>query len=87
MNYIAIRAVFKIWTPIAKEMYITEQCDAQYDSGEWSGSAHANCQDIEYDRIVNYVAGRFGINSNKLDDELDHYQHDEYNHFYTKLMS
>ena len=73
----AIRAFYKIWSPISFQMDEAVYYDSQYDAGEWSYSLNFENECREQYRITKLVADRFNVSTEDLDDAIN------FNEYYT----
>jgi hypothetical protein len=61
INWPAVRAFRRIMVPISDSHDEAARWDAGFDGGEFSGPAHDRMLEEEYQRVLEIVAGRFGI--------------------------
>jgi hypothetical protein len=74
----AVRAFNRIWEPISESIELAADADAGFDAGEWSGDHHAKRLADEFYRVMELVAGRFGLTRQELHAELEFYAHFEF---------
>jgi hypothetical protein len=81
INWLMVRAFNRVWNPIAEQLSILEECDAQFDGGEWSGPSNANHEQWVYGECIASVAMRFQIDPASLNEMLElaaHVSHDRF---------
>lgn len=66
LEYQAVRACEKLLGIATAGWDEMHGCDRHFDGGEWSDEAWANNFDTEIARVANLVAGRFGLDAEKL---------------------
>lgn len=67
INYPAVRAFNRLWTPITWEIGMAEDADRGFDGGEFSSRFHADRWEFEEKRLLRVVGSRFGLTDGELE--------------------
>lgn len=78
VNIHAVRAFHRLMRPITESHQKAIELDAGFDGGEFSGPAHEHMLLDDEDRIASYVAKRFGIDEDDLNEALSYFDHLNY---------
>jgi len=73
----AVRAFHRIWEPIATDLDIGAAADHQFDGGEWSDAASCEIHQEIREKLLEAVAGRFGLTSAQLDYAIEKQAHEQ----------
>ena len=84
---LAIRAFHKLWMQHSPDLAYAREMDAGFDGGEFSGPAHDNLEEEEYQRIVSIVAERFLIDPLYLNDKIDEAEYIEFEYFLESMRN
>lgn len=86
INYAAVRAFNRIWSPIGARLRMAEEADAGFDAGEFSGAYHHEVQGDEWGRVIRVVAASYGIPTNVLENDLARYDAENFEEYYKRTV-